>query len=67
MHVIKVNIDTRSLKVSPKFRPKAIPGFSTKVISKTLLTTGILCPGSKPFILMPRSCIVNPLTKIFET
>lgn len=62
-----VKTETQNLKSDPKFRPKAIPGFSIKVILKILFITGIFSPGDNPLMFIPRECIENPLTQNFET
>ena len=64
MSVIKV---INNLNWPPKSIPKAMPGFSTKVILKILCNTGILWPGYIPLSFMFKGMISIPLTNIFES
>jgi hypothetical protein len=55
------------LELTPTFIPKAIPGFSTKVILKKSLITLMLSPSPIPSTFTLRNGIENPFTKSFVT
>jgi len=62
MLTASVNRHMRNLKLSPGYIPKAIPGFSTKVILNKPSTTDILCPPYIPGKCILKNGIEIPLT-----